>query len=96
MKSLLTLILISVPALALAQYSNPDQSFYEHLAECPSCKKIFHLCFGCGVGIAGNDHHCDPKREKKIEDSRKSHDELGIERGRGFVERLKDGFDQSM
>jgi putative membrane protein len=33
MKSLLTLILMSVPALALAQYSNPDQSFYEHLAE---------------------------------------------------------------
>ena len=24
---------MSVPALALAQYSNPDQSFYEHLAE---------------------------------------------------------------
>ena len=33
MKNLLTLLLMSVPALALAQYSNPDRSFYEHLAE---------------------------------------------------------------
>jgi putative membrane protein len=33
MKNLIALLLMSVPALALAQYSNPDQSFYDHAAE---------------------------------------------------------------
>jgi len=38
------------------------------------------------------DHHCDPKREKAIEDARRSHGELGIERKQTFSERLADGF----
>lgn len=33
MKNLIALLLMSAPALALAQYSNPDKSFYEHAAE---------------------------------------------------------------
>ena len=33
MKTLIALLLTSLPALALAQYSNPDKSFYEHAAQ---------------------------------------------------------------
>jgi putative membrane protein len=33
MKKLVALALLSAPALALAQYSNPDKDFYEHAAQ---------------------------------------------------------------
>ncbi len=67
-------------------------NFFHESWDCKSCKKISHECFGCGeLVIRGGDHHCDPKREKQILDARKSHDELGIERGRSEYERFVDG-----
>jgi len=33
MKTLIALLLTSLPAVALAQYSNPDKSFYDHAAQ---------------------------------------------------------------
>jgi hypothetical protein len=62
--------------------------------DCRSCRKGFDVCFGCGEGYDGYDHHCDPSREKQILDARKSHEETGIEQGHGFIERLSDGFEQ--
>ena len=50
------------------------------------------VCVGCGAFMYDEDHHCDPKREKAIEDARRSHGELGIERKQTFSERLADGF----
>jgi hypothetical protein len=30
-------------------------------------------CVACGEVYDGSNHHCDPKRERKIESARKSH-----------------------
>jgi len=50
-------------------------------------------CIGCGEkGISEYSHKCDPVCEQAIENARKSHAELGIERKPTFAERLADGF----
>jgi hypothetical protein len=50
-------------------------------------------CVVCGESfIFGRSHARDPKVEARIESSRKSHGEMGIERRQSFTERLADGF----
>jgi len=50
-------------------------------------------CIVCGEKYDGDDHHCDPKWEAKIERGRKSHTEKGIERVNGsFATQLAAGF----
>jgi hypothetical protein len=50
-------------------------------------------CVACGELMIDDDHHCDPKREAKIENTRRAHSQMGIERGRSFGERLSFGFE---
>lgn len=61
------------------------------------CREAF-WCLGCGEYFNGRSygyrtsHVCDEKRVKKREDSRHSHDEMGIEQIPTDYRRLKDGF----
>lgn len=55
-------------------------------------------CVVCGVELRDEhgvkNHHCDPKREQQIENSRKSHDRDAIrQREPSFRERLSVGFE---
>jgi hypothetical protein len=50
-------------------------------------------CVACGEVALDNDHHCDPKREAKIENARLAHSEMGIERSLSFAQRLNLGFE---
>lgn len=51
-----------------------------------------HTCNGCGEKYHGDNHHCDPKREDRIEATRKAHEQVGILRQPTFSERLAIGF----
>jgi len=51
------------------------------------------FCAGCGADLPrSKNHHCDPKRERKIENARKAHRDKGYEFSHSFMERLADGF----
>ena len=48
-------------------------------------------CIVCKVTYTGNNHHCDPKREAKIEAGRKSHGDYREYRP-SYSARLNAGF----
>lgn len=58
---------------------------------CIKCGRLAE-CVVCGEFATIDTHHCDPAKEKKIEDSRSSYTDEGRERTPGFSERLSDGF----
>jgi len=55
--------------------------------QCPPAE-----CVACGEVYIGKNHHCDPIREAKIENSRKSHAMLGREESRPTGLRILQGF----
>jgi len=49
-------------------------------------------CVACGARYSGDNHHCDPKREKQIEDARRASEEVREAYPLKWYDRLSQGF----